>query len=241
MMRLDKFLADMGIGTRSQVKQIIKKGQVQINGTRCTSADTKIDENNDEISYNGKLLTYEKNRYYLLNKPAGYVCANSDKLHKTVFELLKGEQLKGLFTVGRLDIDTEGLLIITNDGSLSHELLSPSKHVNKTYYAKINGIANESHVEACAKGIDIGDDTPTQSASLVIRKTNAQNNTSEIELTITEGRYHQVKRMFHALGMEVTYLKRISMGNLKLDDKLPLGSFRRLTAGEINMLYSNKS
>ncbi len=239
-MRLDKYLADMGIGTRSHVKQIIKKGQVQVNGVICTSSDAKIDESHDEIYYNGKLLSYEKNRYYLLNKPAGYVCANSDRIHKTVFELLEGEQLKGLFTVGRLDIDTEGLLIITNDGNLSHELLAPAKHVNKTYYAQINGIADKSHVEACAKGIDIGDDTPTKSATLVILETNPANNTSKIELTITEGRYHQVKRMFHALGMEVIYLKRVSMGNLRLDEKLPLGSFRRLTAGEIKMLHSNK-
>lgn len=238
-MRLDKYLADMGIGTRSQVKQTIKKGQVQVNGFICTSSDTKIDENHDEIYYNGKLLSYEKYRYYLLNKPAGYVCANSDKLHKTVFELLKGEQLKGLFTVGRLDIDTEGLLIITNDGDLSHQLLSPAKHVNKTYYAQIDGIVAEAHVAAFAKGIDIGDDTPTKSATLVILETNPENNTSKIELTITEGRYHQVKRMFHALGMEVTYLKRISMGNLRLDEKLPSGSFRRLTAGEMNMLHSD--
>lgn len=239
-MRLDKYLADTGIGTRSQVKQIIKKGQIQINGVMCTSADAKIDEGHDEIYYNGKLISYEKNRYYLLNKPAGYVCANSDNLHKTVFELLKGEYLKGLFTVGRLDIDTEGLLIITNDGDLSHQLLSPAKHVKKTYYAHIDGIVDKSHITACINGIDIGDDTPTKSATLVILETNPENHTSKIELTITEGRYHQVKRMFHALGMEVTYLKRISMGNLRLDEKLPSGSFRRLTAGEINMLLSDK-
>lgn len=239
-MRLDKYLADLGLGTRSEVKQYIKKGKVMVNGSTCTTTDRKIDENNDSISYNGQILLYEKNRYYILNKPAGYVCANHDNLHKTVFELLKGENLKGLFTVGRLDIDTEGLLIITDDGALSHELLSPSKHVAKTYYADILGIADESHITAFHKGIDIGDDDLTEPALLRILNTDQINNTSEIELTITEGRFHQVKRMFHALGMEVTYLKRISMGALKLDSEIPLGSFRRLTSEEIEMIKYNK-
>ncbi len=235
-MRLDKYLADMGIGTRSQVKQIIKKGMIQINNAICTNADCKINENTDIICYNGKPLIYEESRYYLLNKPMGYVCANKDNLHKTVFELLKGENLKGLFTVGRLDIDTEGLLIITNDGKLSHDLLSPSKHIEKTYYAHITGIADASHIDLCQKGLDIGDDKLTKPARLVILETNPMSNTSKIEITITEGRYHQVKRMFHVMGMEVTYLKRIAMGNFVLDASLPSGQFRRLHDDELKKL-----
>ncbi|MGN0394484.1 MAG: pseudouridine synthase, partial [Coprococcus sp.] len=138
-------------------------------------------------------------------------------------------------------IDTEGMLIITDDGQLSHDLLSPVRHVNKTYYADIDGIANSSHIEAFSRGLDIGDDTPTLPAELVIIDTDTEKNTSKIELTITEGRYHQVKRMFHASGLEVTYLKRLSMGELSLDENLPIGGFRRLTAGEINLLRSGRN
>jgi 16S rRNA pseudouridine516 synthase len=172
----------------------------------------------------------------MLNKPAGCVSATHDNLHKTVLDLLKDVDTRDLFPVGRLDIDTEGLLLITNDGPLSHNLLSPAKHVNKTYYAQIDGLADESSVKAFASGIDIGDDKLTKPAILNILDIDTDNGTSTIELTITEGRFHQVKRCFQALGMEVTYLKRISMGSLHLDSSIKPGEFRELTQSEINGL-----
>ncbi len=240
-MRIDKFLSNQGIGSRTEVKQYIKKGLVLINGEVCKKPETQIDENADKIICNGKEIHYEKFRYYMLNKPAGYVSATNDNLHPTVIDLLKDSvNTTGLFPVGRLDIDTEGLLIITNDGKLSHELLSPGKHVGKTYYAKINGYVTKSNILDFKNGIDIGDDKPTLPARLIIKDVDKSAGTSEIFLTITEGRFHQVKRSFAALGMEVVYLKRISMGALKLDESLPSGSFRELSPEEITLLRGSK-
>jgi 16S rRNA pseudouridine516 synthase len=235
-MRLDKFLANQNIGSRSQVKQYIRKGLVEVNNNICTNPDEKINENEDTISYNGTVLNYQEFHYYMLNKPAGCVSATQDNIHKTVLDLLKDVDTRNLFPVGRLDIDTEGLLLITDDGPLSHNLLSPVKHVSKTYYACINGVADNAAVEAFAKGIDIGDEKLTKPAVLNILNVDTDKCTSEIELTITEGRFHQVKRCFQALGMEVTYLKRLSMGSLKLDESLKNGEFRPLTQDEIAQL-----
>ena len=235
-MRLDKFLVEMNIGSRSQVKQYIKKGMVSVNEKIASSADMKIDEANDAIKYNGKKLTYSKYRYFLLNKPAGCVSATKDNVHKTVIDLLKGENTKDLFPVGRLDIDTEGLLIITNDGQLAHHLLSPAHHITKTYYADIDGVVDEHTVDLFAKGIDIGDDTPTLPADLKIIETDKATARSQIELTITEGRFHQVKRMFQAVDMTVTFLRRISMGELHIDSSLPVGSYRVLSDEEVSLL-----
>mgnify|MGYP004667077511 FL=1 len=236
-MRMDKFLANQDIGSRSQVKQYIKKGMISVNGTVCKSPEQKIDENTDLISYNGTIISYQKHHYYMLNKPAGCVSATNDNLHTTVLDLLKGSvPVKSLFPVGRLDIDTEGLLLITDDGELSHNLLSPSKHVAKTYFARIDGLATEEHIKAFKDGLDIGDDKPTKPGTLVIKSTNPDTGTSEILLTITEGRYHQVKRSFEALGMKVTYLKRLSMGSLALDESLASGEFRELTDSELQAL-----
>ena len=236
-MRIDKFLANQDIGSRSQVKQYIKKGMISVNGTVCKSPEQKIDENTDLISYNGTIISYQKHHYYMLNKPAGCVSATNDNLHTTVLDLLKGSvPVKSLFPVGRLDIDTEGLLLITDDGELSHNLLSPSKHVAKTYFARIDGLATEEHIKAFKDGLDIGDDKPTKPGTLVIKSTNPDTGTSEILLTITEGRYHQVKRSFEALGMKVTYLKRLSMGSLALDESLASGEFRELTDSELQAL-----
>lgn len=229
-MRIDKFLANQDIGSRSQVKQYIKKGMISINGTVCKSPEQKIDENTDQISYNGTVIGYQKHHYYMLNKPAGCVST-------TILDLLKGSvSVKNLFPVGRLDIDTEGLLLITDDGELSHNLLSPSKHVAKTYFARIDGLVTEEHIKAFKAGLDIGDDKPTKPGTLVIKSTNPDTSTSEILLTITEGRYHQVKRSFEALGMKVTYLKRLSMGSLALDEALAPGEFRELTETELQAL-----
>lgn len=236
-MRIDKFLANQDIGSRSQVKQYIKKGMISINGTVCKSPEQKIDENADQISYNGTVIGYQKHHYYMLNKPAGCVSATNDNLHTTVLDLLKGSvPVKNLFPVGRLDIDTEGLLLVTDDGELSHNLLSPSKHVAKTYFARIDGLATEEHIKAFRDGLDIGDDKTTKPGTLVIKSTHPDTNTSEILLTITEGRYHQVKRSFEALGMKVTYLKRLSMGSLTLDETLAPGEFRELTDSELQAL-----
>ena len=233
MMRLDKYLAEMGIGTRQEVKKKIRQGNISVNGTVVKAADTKIDENQDEIMANGQPVSYVSYEYYMLNKPAGVISATEDRKDTTVLDLIKDKKRKDLFPVGRLDKDTEGLLLITNDGELAHRLLSPKKHVDKIYYAKIQGKVDESDVKAFADGVDIGDDTPAKSADLRILKSGEE---SEIELTITEGRFHQVKRMFHAVGKEVVYLKRLSMGSLVLDKTLAKGEYRSLTEEEIKKL-----
>ena len=233
MMRLDKYLAEMGVGTRQEVKKQIRQGKAAVNGTVVKAADTKIDETCDEVTISGRNISYVSYEYYMLNKPAGVVSATEDRRDTTVIDLIKEKKRKDLFPVGRLDKDTEGLLLITNDGELAHRLLSPKKHVDKVYYAKVQGKVDESDVKAFADGVDIGDDTPVKSADLRILKSGEE---SEIELTITEGRFHQVKRMFHAVGKEVIYLKRLSMGSLALDKTLTKGEYRSLTEEEIKKL-----
>lgn len=232
MMRLDKFLCEMGIGTRSEVKACLKKGQVTVNGEVVKKPETKIDENQDIVSFLGQNLSYEEVQYFLLNKPAGCVTATRDNLSETVMSFLPDNRRDDLFPVGRLDKDTEGLLLITNDGQLAHELLSPKKHVDKTYFAVIDGEVKEAHIQQFLEGVDIGDDDLTMPAKLKILKSGE---TSEIELTIQEGRFHQVKRMFEAIGTKVTYLKRISMGPLTLGDLQP-GEVRVLTEEELEKL-----
>lgn len=232
-LRLDKYLADMGIGTRSQIKEAAKKGRIQVNGQTEKKTDRKITPGDDQVIMDGQVIGYVHTEYYMLNKPQGVVSATEDRKYQTVVDLIADRQRKDLFPVGRLDIDTEGLLLITNDGELAHRLLSPKKHVDKVYYAKVQGKVDESDVKAFADGVDIGDDTPTKSADLRILKSEEE---SEIELTITEGRFHQVKRMFHAVGKEVIYLKRLSMGSLVLDKTLTKGEYRSLTEEEIKKL-----
>ncbi len=229
MIRLDKFLADMGYGTRSEVKKEITKGNVKINGLPVRKPETKIDTEKDEVMYREQPAAYEKYEYYMLNKPAGVISATTDKKEKTVLDLIGEKQRKDLFPVGRLDKDTEGLLLITNDGELAHRLLSPKKHVDKVYYVRVQGELAEEDIRRLAEGIDIGEEKLTLPARLVIRK-NGQ--FSEAEITIQEGKFHQVKRMFHALGKEVVYLKRLSMGTLVLDGNLKPGEYRKLTKEE---------
>lgn len=231
--RLDKFLAELGVGTRSEVKKIIKGKQVTVNGTVVCKPETKIDEVEDEVCLRGEKLEFVAFEYYLFYKPAGCVTATEDNLHKTVMDYLTDTRRKDLFPVGRLDLDTEGLLLITNDGSLAHDLLSPTKHVPKTYFARVEGIVTEEDVNLFAKGVDIGEERLTKPAKLTILKADR---ISEIELTITEGRFHQVKRMFHAVGKEVLYLKRLSMGPLKLTEDLAPGKYRALTQEEVEAL-----
>ena len=232
MMRLDKFLCEMGVGTRSEVKAYLKKGQVSVNGETIKKPEVKIDENKDVICYLGQTLAYEAEQYFLLNKPAGCVTATRDNLSETVMSFLPDNRRDDLFPVGRLDKDTEGLLLITNDGQLAHELLSPRKHVDKTYFAVIDGEVREEHKQLFLEGLDIGDEELTMPAKLEILKSGE---VSEIELTIQEGRFHQVKRMLEAIGTKVTYLKRISMGPLVLGDLKP-GEVRILTNSELESL-----
>lgn len=236
-MRLDKFLCELGIGTRSEVKNKIKNGLVQVEGVNKVTPEYKLDIEKDKVYYNGSLLQYAEFEYYMLNKPAGCVSATSDNLHKTVLELIDTKVRKDLFPVGRLDIDTEGLLLITNDGALAHQLLSPKKHVDKTYYAEIEGMITNEDVVAFKEGLDIGENTLTLPAKLVILESGT---ISKIEVTIQEGKYHQVKRMFEAVGKRVVYLKRLSMGTLTLDETLKPGEYRQLTPEEIEHLIKRQ-
>ena len=236
-MRLDKFLCELGIGTRSEVKNKIKNGLVQVEGVNKVTPEYKLDIEKDKVYYNGSLLQYAEFEYYMLNKPAGCVSATSDNLHKTVLELIDTKVRKDLFPVGRLDIDTEGLLLITNDGALAHQLLSPKKHVDKTYYAEIEGMITNEDVVAFKEGLDIGENTFTLPAKLVILESGT---ISKIEVTIQEGKFHQVKRMFEAVGKRVVYLKRLSMGTLTLDETLKPGEYRQLTPEEIEHLIKRQ-
>ena len=231
-MRLDKYLAEMGVGTRQEVKKQIRQGKAAVNGTVVKAADTKIDETSDEVTICGRNISYVSYEYYMLNKPAGVVSATEDRRDTTVIDLIKEKKRKDLFPVGRLDKDTEGLLLITNDGDLAHRLLTPKKHVDKVYYAKIDGMVTEEDVKRFAEGIKIGaeEEEMTRPAKLDIMKSAEE---SEIRLTIHEGKFHQVKRMFLAVGKEVTYLKRERMGTLCLDENLKPGEYRLLTEEEI--------
>ena len=237
MIRLDKYLADMGIGTRSRIKKEIRSGQVIVNGKPICRPELKINTDQDEVLFQGEPVTYEEYEYYMLNKPAGVISVASDRQETTVVDLIKDRKRDDLFPVGRLDKDTEGLLIITNNGELAHRLLSPKKHVDKVYFAKVKGIVTEDDIECFAQGLDIGDEKPTLPAELVIC---SSDEISGILLTIREGRFHQVKRMFQAVGKEVVYLKRLRMGPVTLDDSLKPGEYRRLTEEEVDRLCSQE-
>lgn len=223
----------MGMGTRSEVKKAIQKKAVTVNGSIVSKPEQKIDPINDEVRHKGTIISYEPYVYYMFHKPKGCVSATKDNVYPTVISYIDNPKGYELFPVGRLDVDTEGLLLITNDGALAHELLSPRKHVAKTYYAKIDGAVTKEDVLQFAKGVDIGEAKPTLPASLEIIQAGE---VSEIQITITEGKFHQVKRMFEAVGKQVTYLKRISMGELKLDETLMPGEYRKLTTEEIKGL-----
>ena len=238
MMRLDKYLCETGFGTRSQVKDLLKKGQVMVNGEVVKKPELKINETTDQILCQGEKASYQKNIYLMLHKPAGVVSATEDNREKTVLDLVRPEDRKnGLFPVGRLDKDTEGLLLLTDDGELAHRLLSPKKHVDKTYYAKIDGQVTEEHVKQFREGLDIGDEKKTLPAVLTILLSGP---VSEIEVTIHEGRFHQIKRMFEAVGCKVTYLKRLSMGSLVLDETLLPEEYRPLTEAELEGLTKQR-
>lgn len=233
MIRLDKYLCEMGVGTRSEVKKYIRQGRITVDGKKVVKPEEKIDEQLKQVSMDNQLIGYEAFEYYMLYKPAGVVSATVDKKEKTVLDLITDKKRKDLFPVGRLDKDTEGLLLITNDGEMAHRLLAPRKHVNKTYYAKVKGRVTEQEIQLFSKGLSIGNNEYAKPSVLKILKSGE---ISEIELIIQEGKFHQVKRMFRAVGMEVIYLKRISMGNLVLDESLQKGEYRRLTKKEVEQL-----
>lgn len=236
MIRLDRYLSEMGIGTRQEVKKSIRKGMAAVDGTVIKSPEYKVNPDVQDVTFQEKPVAYAKYEYYLLNKPAGVVSATEDKKDTTVIDLIESKKRKDLFPVGRLDKDTEGLLLITNDGALAHRLLSPKKHVDKTYYAEVFGCVTEETAAAFALGINIGTGEKeewTKPARLQILESKE---TSRIRLTIQEGKYHQVKRMFQKVGMEVTYLKREAMGPLKLGDDLKTGSYRELAKEELEQL-----
>ena len=238
MIRLDKYLADMGVGTRTEVKKLIRQGKVTVDGSIEKSPERKIDISHQKVCCMGEAVSYETHEYYMLNKPAGVVSATTDRQDKTVVELISSKKRRDLFPVGRLDKDTEGLLLITNDGELAHRLLSPKKHVDKCYFAKVQGNVTKDDAEKFAEGVNIGtEDEPeiTMPGKLDIIKSD---DLSEIRLTIQEGKFHQVKRMFQAVEKEVVYLKRERMGSLILDDNLAEGEYRMLTEEELkNLLF----
>lgn len=233
--RLDKYLADMGVGTRSEIKNYIRKGRVKLNRELCTRPEQKVLPGKDTVTFDEAPVGYIKYQYYMLHKPAGVVSATEDNISTTVLELIKDRKCKDMFPVGRLDKDTEGLLLITNDGELAHRLLSPKKHVDKVYYAKIEGRVTKEDVIAFEKGVDIGEAVITLPAKLKIL---VSDEISEIELTIQEGKFHQVKRMFETVEKKVLYLKRLSMGSLMLDPNLMPGEYRELTEEELKALKS---
>ena len=239
MIRLDKFLSEMSGWTRSEVKKIVRTGSVTVDGNEVKKPETKIDEKLSIVSVDGRQIKYNKYEYYMLNKPKGFVSATTDREHKTVVDIISSSEKRDLFPVGRLDIDTEGLLLITNDGELAHRLLAPKNHVEKTYYVEVSGILDDVDVDAVEKGLDIGEEKNTIPAKMEILKTDIQNNISSCYLTIHEGKFHQVKRMMKKLGKTVTYLKRVSMGSLILDSKLKKGNYRKLTEQEIIELKNN--
>lgn len=236
MMRLDKFLADLGRGTRKEVKEYIKKGLVKVNDKIVKSSDFKVDEEKDSIYLNEELLTYEKFVYLMLNKPSGVVSATFDNKDKTVIDLIYDYKHLNLFPFGRLDKDSEGLLIISNDGKLAHDLLSPKKHIYKTYYVDVEGIVSNEDIVKFKEGVTLDDGELCKSATLEIIESSE---ISKCYVTICEGKFHQVKRMFESVNKKVIYLKRITFGNISLDKNLKLGEYRKLTEEEINALKKN--
>ncbi|MCQ6274437.1 rRNA pseudouridine synthase [Bacillus sp. V3B] len=236
-MRIDKMLANLGYGSRKEVKQLLKDGGVKVNEKMVKNAKEQVDPEKDTVTLNGEVIEYKEYIYLMMNKPQGVISATEDNHDQTVVDLLEmDDAVYGPFPVGRLDKDTEGLLLLTNDGKLAHRLLSPKKHVPKTYFAVIDGEVTEEDIEAFQQGVVLDDGYITKPGELNIIKSGIR---SDIELTITEGKFHQVKRMFQAVGKKVVYLQRISMGPLKLDESLELGEYRGLTEEEIFQLLEH--
>ena len=238
-MRLDKFLVACAVGSRTEVKSFLKAGRVTVNGKKEKSAKLQINEDTDEIWFDRQKLEYEEFVYYMMNKPQGVISATEDPKHKTVLDLLDDlARSKEVFPVGRLDIDTHGLLLLTNDGKLAHALLSPKRHVDKTYLAQINGVMTDEDIETFAQGIPLKDFT-CQPAKLELVSVDTEKNQSLVRVTIAEGKFHQVKRMVAYCGKEVVDLQRLTMGTLTLDEDLKRGEWRRLTKEELEGLLES--
>ena len=232
--RLDKVLSNMGYGRRKDVKKMIKSGRVKVNGEICKKNDIKINPYEDIVFVDGIQLEYREYIYLMMNKPQDVVSSTDDPVSRTVVDLIDERYLIfDPFPAGRLDKDTEGLILLTNDGQLAHRILSPKNQIGKTYYAEVDGFVDESHIDKFKEGIVLDDGYKTMSSDLEIIESNIF---SKVKLTIKEGKYHQVKRMFKSLNMEVVYLKRLSIGELKLDEQLGLGEYRELTEEEIQIL-----
>lgn len=234
-LRIDKILSNMGIGSRKQIKQDAKKGLIKVNDVTVKDSSKIVDTDTDQIKYNGEVIKYVQYVYLMMNKPGGVVSATEDNYDKTVIDLLDEEdKIYNPFPVGRLDKDTEGLLLITNDGQLAHDLLSPRKHVDKMYYAEVEEEITEEDVKAFAEGVILTNENyKTLPAKLQVIESGYP---SFCYVTIKEGKFHQVKRMFNAINNEVIYLKRLSMGSLRLDESLNSGEYRHLTDDELELL-----
>ncbi|KAA8794589.1 pseudouridine synthase [Lactobacillus crispatus] len=232
-MRIDKYLANMNVGSRKEVHQLIKKGIVAVNGTTVKTPKQQVKES-DQVTVNGDAVAYQKYHYFLLNKPKGVLSATEDRSQPTVISILAPQdRYQGIVPVGRLDKDTTGLLLLTNDGQLNHELLAPGKHVDKVYRAEIAGVANDTTVKTFASGMTLGDGTKLQPAELKILSQDEEHDRSTTEIKIREGKYHQIKRMFGAVGMKVVELERISMGKLTLPANLKRGEYLELKLEDI--------
>ena len=238
-MRLDKYLVACAVGSRTEVKNFLKAGRVTVNGKKEKSAKLQINEDTDEIYFDGQKLDYEEFVYYMMNKPQGVISATEDPKHKTVLDLLDDlARSKEVFPVGRLDIDTHGLLLLTNDGKLAHALLSPKRHVEKTYLALVKGMMTNADVETFAQGIPLKDFT-CQPAKLALVSVDTEKHQSLVCVTIAEGKFHQVKRMVAYCGKEVVDLQRLTMGTLTLDEDLKRGEWRRLSKEELEGLLES--
>lgn len=238
-MRIDKMLANLGYGSRKEVKKILRNGNVTVNGKTVKDAKEHVDPADDTVMIFGETVHYREFIYIMMNKPPGVISATEDFQDETVVDLLEiNDAVFEPFPVGRLDKDTEGLLLLTNDGQLAHQLLSPKRNVPKTYFAVINTEVTEDDIEAFRHGVTLDDGYLTKPGELNILKSGIR---SDIELTITEGKFHQVKRMFQAVGKKVIYLKRLSMGPIELDETLELGEYRELTDEEVNLLKEYRS
>ena len=238
-MRLDKYLVACAIGSRTEVKNFLKSGRVTVNGKKEKSAKLQINEDTEEICFDGQKLDYEEFVYYMMNKPQGVISATEDPKHKTVLDLMDDyARVKEVFPVGRLDIDTHGLLLLTNDGQLAHALLSPKRHVDKTYLAQVKGMMTNADVETFEKGIPLKDFT-CQPAKLELVSVDTEKSQSLVRVTIAEGKFHQVKRMVAYCGKEVVDLQRLTMGTLTLDEDLQRGEWRRLNKEELEGLLES--
>ncbi len=233
-MRLDRFLAECGIGTRTEVKKIIRSGAVAINGIPATKSDIHLNVETDTVTLSGNEVVYRQFIYLMLNKPQGYISATRDGKTPTVMELIPDEYMHfEPFPVGRLDIDTEGFLLLSNDGDLAHRLLAPKKHIPKTYVAQIEKPITDADIKQFTAGVILDDGYKTMPATL---KRISSQSPYFAEIVINEGKFHQVKRMFEAIDNKVLYLKRTKMNNLSLDKNLPLGAVRELTEDELKLL-----